>query len=165
MPTSDQFRALARRLGFAAFDAMVVADGSGSTADKPCGFYATAYVAEPGLLFDAFGSAGHGSNQYAEVRALLEGLRGLEDRLGAALAGMRVLCVSDSEWAVRSARGEYARGAHPALWAALRHYEQDLRLDLFWQWIPRESDPLQVRCDRGARRLRTLLRDALPDLD
>lgn len=70
---------------------------------------------------------GHSTNNAAEIQAAITALMSLKTRC-------RVIIYSDSEYLVRTMRGEYRRKTNMDLWndldfAALKH-------EIVWEWVP-----------------------------
>lgn len=85
------------------------------------------------------------TNQRMEMSAALSGLRRASE------LGVRTIWVdSDSEYLVRTMRGEYRRRANLDIWEALdtavAYFD-----DVFWNWIPRNSTTYHDQCDRLAK--------------
>jgi ribonuclease HI len=150
------------RLGVSGFDAMIIADGSGTVADKPGGSFAR--LIEPGIprQTDFFSAFSHATNNAAELQPVLHALWWLS------VAGQwqgpkppRIVVVSDSEVVVKGGRREYARNANRALWAALDYYEDYEGFRVDWRWVPRNSHPLHERADASSREARLLMEQFL----
>lgn len=82
---------------------------------------------------------GHCTNNAAEIQAAITALMHLKTRC-------RVTLYSDSEYLVRTMRGEYRRKTNMDLWtdldfAALKH-------EVVWEWVPGHAgDPLNERAN------------------
>lgn len=154
---STNFVDLVKSLGLAAgdFDFVIVADGSGTKADTPGGFYATLYDVNWEIVEKLGGSLSHCTNNLAELLPFLLGCWRIEGLLQARKNSLRprILCVSDSEVTVRGANGTYGRNANLAFWAALEHYEK-LGFRFEWRHIPRNSHALHSTADKASRELR-----------
>ena len=129
-------------------DHYVVADGSGTTAVKPCGYFA--WLVSRGGTTPVWGSASGGTNNYAELAPFLLALHRLCPVAWAG-KGVRVLCVSDSEVTVKAAKGEYARGVNGHLWAGLDWFAGTGLLTIDWKWLPRNSLPCHAAADEMSR--------------
>ena len=160
-PTQDDFYRLADSLGVKNFDLVVVADGSGSVANEPCGYYAASlwrWGPDGGTVCEHFGGASGGTNNYAELTPFLFVLwqfQALYQREIVAYQPLQVLCVSDSEVTVKCGAGEYARNANLLLWASIDCLEE-MGFDFTWRHVPRNSNPINTRADEQAKRIRKM---------
>jgi ribonuclease HI len=160
-----EFQALATALSLPPHDVMLVGDGSGTLHGKPCGWGLAGCLWDrsgPRATGEAFrlgGSLSSGTNNLAELFPFVHGLWHIDYLLGKSNMSNRgrvsVHMVSDSEVTVRAGRGEYARNANAALWAAIDWFAA--HYDLAWHWVPRNSNALNAWCDGESRRCRVLL--------
>lgn len=142
------------------FDLMIVSDGSGNTVDRPCGFYAASYEKATKTVREHFGGTNGGTNNYAELAPFLLALWQFQATFNPAgwKREVRVLCVSDSLITVNCGNGKFARNANRALWANLDWYS-DNGYDFRWEHVPRNSNPINVRADCQAGKVRALFED------
>lgn len=151
---------LVERLGLGDFDLLLVADGSGTTADRPCGWHCVAYTPWSHRVVEHSGGATGGTNNYAELMPFVHALWAFHaERVcrGHDLS-LRVLVelISDSEVTVRCGNGRYGRNANQALWAAIDWFAHN-GYRLHWNHVPRNSNPVNARADRAAGGVRRLL--------
>lgn len=106
------------------------------------------------------------TNQQAEIMAACLGLEALKEPC-------RVTVISDSEYLIRTMRGEYRQRTNRELWRRLKRAAAPHQVT--WTWTRGHAGhPLQEKCDRAARRIaragrvdhdelqRILERDAAP---
>jgi len=146
-------------------DFTVLTDGAGHQDG-----YGGAGVVCMSQRFDAFFFrvlACNGTNtDRMELTALLEGLQGIMDELGADGEGGRqrllarrptVLWVCDREAMVKSATGEYGRKTNLDLWARYDWYAR--YLDVRPEWHKRNTIPWQAVSDRMASEARLAMKE------
>jgi ribonuclease HI len=166
----DQIEQLAAELGAAPFDLMLVGDGAGSFVATPCGWYVVLYERATGRLWEHWGGAGGGTNNYAELepfnfavwayRHVLWGYHtGKLAGQGAVPKAPRVLVVSDSQVTVRCGAGEYERKMNLPLWASVEWFERK-GWRFQWRHVARNSNPFNARADRIAKRVRAVMEPA-----
>lgn len=125
---------LATKLHAKDFDLMLVGDGAGNFVHTPCGWFVTLYERATSKVWEHWGGAGGGTNNYAELEPFVFALWAYRHVLWAYHTGKmkdqgpvvtppRVLVVSDSELTVRCGTGEYARKANLPLWASVEWFE------------------------------------------
>lgn len=137
-------------------DLLLVGDGSGTTADRPCGW--CCYAACDGNVVVHYGGTSHGTNNYAELALFLHALWHF-DATAKRQAKTRVCLVSDSELTVRCGNRQYARNANGALWASADWFETH-GYALRWFHVRRNSNPYHTSCDAIAGIVRRLLTEA-----
>jgi ribonuclease HI len=139
------------------YDHIIVADGSGTTADTPCGWSALVHDVRSGNCFRLDGGSGRGSNNFAELAPFVHALWGLHERLSRdGPPSARVLCLTDSQVTARCGSGQYGRNANLALWAALDWVTRN-GIVLTWRWLPRNRTEAMRRNDARGRQVRLLL--------
>jgi ribonuclease HI len=145
----QEFRTLYAELGLRGpeYDHVIVADGSGTKATTPCGYYAALHSWKSDEVREFVGAVSHGTNNRAELSPVLEALAWLDLN---GVAGRRVLCVSDSEITVKGAKREYGRNANQHLWAALDYFER-VGFKMSFRWVPRNSHEIHRRADARSR--------------
>jgi ribonuclease HI len=159
-PTPAEFRALAEQLRLPGYDYLVVADGSGTLWNRPCGYWADLFDPATDAVEELGGALTHGTNNRAELLPFLLAFWRVEALARAAGKTLvRVACVSDSKLTVDGASGVNANAANPDLWAFLEYFDtpgspQGLDLRFEWRWVPRNSNPVHERADDMGRRLR-----------
>lgn len=128
-----------------------MADGSGMTSDKPCG-WACLHHERGRRPFWLYGGTSHGTNNYAELEPFVHALW-LFSSQHPGPRKVQVVCVSDSELTVRCGNRQYARNANLALWASIDHYER-LGYSMRFVHVPRNSNPVNKRADALGRSVR-----------
>ncbi len=109
---------------------------------------------------------GHGTNQQAEIVAACVGLEQLK-------RPCRVKVISDSQYVVKTMKGEFRRKANHEFWSRLDSASGGHRIE--WTWTRGHAGhPLQEACDKAARRtaetgshdpaFMTKLLEALPEV-
>ena len=157
MISKEQFESLAFSLGVSDFDLMIVADGSGTVANKPCGYYEASYYRPDCKIFEHSGACSCGTNNFAELSPFLLALWQFNHNTQGKIftkAVLDVLCVSDSELTVKCGNKEYTRSSNAALWASLAYYESIY--DFTWKWVSRNSNPINKLADVKSRANRML---------
>jgi ribonuclease HI len=150
-------RDLLAEIGDPEWDALVVADGSGSGWSIGAG-WATAVCLPNGRRALLKGAACAGTTNLAELMGPLWALLWYDANHGRAVRKRgrlpHVHVLSDSEVTVRTGRGEYeARGALKHLWCAVRSVTRD-GLRVSWHWTPRDTTALNALCDHASRQAR-----------
>lgn len=140
--TSD-FTDLATKLGARDVDHIVVADGSGTIATRPCGW--ACFTFSPPNTIRLHTGKGVGTNNFAELSPFVQAIPTLP--IG------RVLCVSDSELTVKCGRKEYSRYANLELWKRIDGFEAN-GYSLVWAHVRRNSNVINAECDRIAGLIR-----------
>jgi ribonuclease HI len=144
--------ALSETLGIAGWDLMLVGDGSGTTAETPCGWHCSVFDRRTGGAYQLFGSANAGTNNFAELAPYVHALWTHNARAyagGRPFEPLRVEIVSDSEVTVRCGNRQYERRANGALWAAVEWFERN-NYRLHWVHVRRNTNPLSALSDRVA---------------
>lgn len=86
---------------------------------------------------------GEATNQQAEIVAACLGLEALKEPC-------RVRLVSDSQYVIKTMKGEFKRKANHEFWARLDRAARPHRIS--WEWTRGHAgDDLQERCDQAAR--------------
>lgn len=154
--TPADMDALATSLGYphSSYDLLLVADGSGSIAQWPCGWCCFAWYSGSDEVRQHSGCASYGTSNYAELEPFVQAMWWSHPS-----GPHRVLCVSDSELTVKQGKGEYTvhpRNGNSALWAAIRWFAQ-FGHTFTWHHVRRNSNPVNTECDRVAGICRKLL--------
>ncbi len=125
-------------------DVTLVCDGSSlknGSANSPAAAAALLEWKGQRKLFGEF--LGTGTNQQAEIVAACIGLENLKKPC-------RVTVISDSEYVVRTMKGEYRRKANHPFWERLDRAVAPHRVT--WTWTRGHAGhPLQEACDKAAR--------------
>ena len=171
-----QLDLLAQSLGAKPFDLMLVGDGAGSFVHTPCGWFVTLYERASGKVWEHWGGAGGGTNNYAELEPFVFSLwayrhvlwayhTGKQDGQGPVVAAPRVFCVSDSELTVKCGRRDYARKMNLPLWASIEWFEQK-GYRFQWVHVPRNSNRFNEKADLVAKKIRGSMGNVLaPELN
>jgi ribonuclease HI len=152
------FEELAQSLNVSDFDIMIVSDGAGNLKDTSCGWVSFVFNRPLGTITRHVGATSAGTNNYAELAPFLHAFWHINAGLSGP-ASFKIVCVTDSELTVKQGIGQYARNANAAQWAAVDWYTRNgYRLD--WQWVARNSNPINAACDAGAKDARRLMETA-----
>lgn len=156
MISVDDCEDLTVQLNVADYDLLLVGDGSGNTADLPCGWYCTEYRRGAGSVVRHRGGCNMGSNNHAELMPYIQALWAFQVRKEKnrwSLLPVQVVIVSDSELTVRCGNRQYERKANKHLWAVIDWFE--LQGYVFrWVHVPRNSNPLNALADQEAGKTR-----------
>lgn len=137
------------------WDALLVTDGSGQTADMPAGYSACLILRREGAIRLFHGQVAGASSQEAEARAVFEGLIGLlRLKLHKQPTGVRLHLLTDSQHVQTLVNKQNpmdvaAPKSHPMLWAGIRQVTR-LGISLQAHHLPRNSNPLMTWMDRIA---------------
>jgi ribonuclease HI len=143
-----------RKLSLPASDLYLLGDGSGTTADKPCGWSVFMFIELTQVVINLGGSTTHGTNNFAELMPYVHALWLYENSRPPGRE-TRVCIVSDSEVTVRCGNRVYGRKANAALWAAIDWFEAS-GYRLTWRHVPRNSNSLNAAADGAAGRFRVM---------
>jgi ribonuclease HI len=139
---------------FGHFDVLLIADGSGTSIGKPCGW--TCFLFQKGQQepIELTGGYSSGTNNFAELIPFVHGLWHFHGtRRGNSKKVTRAILVSDSEVTVRCANGEYARNANLPIWAAIDWFSEN-GYRLHWRHIPRNSVEVHAKADASSKQIR-----------
>lgn len=149
---NQEMESLASELGVPDFDLMLVGDGSGTTAEKTCGFACFAYNRRSGESKVHYGALSHGTNNLAELMPYIHALWHYHVTANP-INRVRVLIVSDSEVTVRQGQGVYGRNANACWWNAVNWFEKNGYV-ISWRHVRRNTNTFSKLCDRHAGKLR-----------
>jgi ribonuclease HI len=113
-------RAIAEALSLHRWDFIIAGDGSATTWEKTAGFGSILFQkegAEPYKKF--FGGLSSGTNNVAEIMAVLHPLLYLDATVDTSRRKYYVYILSDSEYVVKTGNGEAKRKSNRALWSAI----------------------------------------------
>ncbi len=153
----DHLTNLVVQLGYSVqdWDLILIGDGSGTTAEKPCGWSVTVFDVASASIKVLSGGVSHGTNNYGELAPYLHALWLFEHRRIQDSKAPSVLIVSDSEVTVRCGKREYSRRANAGLWASVEWYEKNgYRLE--WKHVLRNTNRFSECADANAGRTRKL---------
>lgn len=150
----SQLTAIAVKLGLGQFDLLLVADGSGTLATKPCGWCCIAYAPAVHEVVEHVGGTSGGTNNYAELSPFIHALWFHQNRNS--VSKFKIELVSDSQMTVRCGNRNYSRNSNQALWACIDWFEQQGHT-LHWNWVPRNSNEVNLQADKRGRSVRLLL--------
>jgi ribonuclease HI len=154
-----QMKQVAEDLGVYDFDLMLAGDGSGTTADNPCGFACYAYDRRAQEIIVHKGSFNHGTNNFAELMPYVHALWHFQTTQQTDIRfPVRVLVVSDSELTVRQGQRLYSRNANLCLWEAINWFEEH-GYEFTWKHVRRNTNPIHTDCDKIAGIMRKKLLD------
>lgn len=140
---------------FGQYDLVLVGDGSGTIATKPCGWACFAFEKAEDVVVRHFGGTNGGTNNYAELSPYLHAMWSYHTRRSPSSA--RVFVVSDSELTVKCASGENARNANLSLWASYDWFTHKAGYSVMWKHVPRNSNVLSQAADDKAGEVRRAL--------
>jgi ribonuclease HI len=138
---------------------LIVGDASGTTVDKPAAWATVVYQHDDDVPYFLLGSESNCTNNRGELSAIAQGLW-FAHYTGLLTPKSVVLCVSDSEVTIKGGKREYSREAHAAMWKSVDFFE-GVSQRLLWKWVPRNTDPVQIWCDKAAGELRLVMKDHL----
>ena len=162
--TIPGLEALARALGLADYDLLLVGDGSGTVYHRPAGWACVAHDIRKRQITLHAGAVTAGTNNYAELAPYVQALwHHHQDHGRDPTLPVRVQVVSDSELTVRCGNGRYARKANACLWASLEWFERH-GYCLAWRHVPRNSNAWSAWMDAVGGRVRQMLLADLPAL-
>lgn len=132
------------------FDFIIVADGSGSTLNRPCGFWCYIYDKYQDKVFHLGGAFTHGTNNLAEIMPFVHAMFYLKN--GEFLIRDRdILCISDSEILVKQGKGMYKRNS--IMWKVIEEIDEYCYVE--WKWMSRNSNEILKQCDDNSKWLRS----------
>lgn len=171
LPLPDSLSDLTDYLGIKTWDAIIVADGSGSRWNYPMGWACVLIDRMLQRRKLVFGANNVGTNQLAELTPFMFAMDWYAHDSGPGAFHLQKLreennprdlivhCVSDSEVVVKQGNGEYASGGYRGWrWLALEQLSM-LGYRYQWHWIPRELCGLNRLTDDTSRRTRVALQD------
>jgi ribonuclease HI len=153
---ASTFEELALEIGLGAFDVMLVGDGSGTVADRPCGYAVARYERAHSTFTWLVGAASHGTNNYAELLPYVHALWQYDATVQRRPRPTRVAVVSDSEVTVRCGQGVYERRANLCWWRAADWFGENGYL-ISWRHVRRNSNRISARADALAGQTRSAL--------
>jgi ribonuclease HI len=152
--------AMSLGIGLNGLDLFLVGDGSGTTIDKPCGWFVWAHDRISNTVKKYFGGTNSGTNNYAELANFVHAMWAYHARLFKTppqdKVDIWVVIVSDSELTVRCGNRVYERKANTPLWAVFDHLES-LGYKFTWHHVLRNSNPFNTEADRVAGMVRLKL--------
>lgn len=140
-------------------DLVLMGDGSGTTADKSCGWCVFAHDRRSGIVTRLTGALSHGTNNVAELAPYVQALwhyhvtHFKNDSRGSAAKPIVVFVLSDSEVTVCQGMKTYRRDANGCFWNAVAWFEAN-SYQIFWRHLSRNSTPIHEECDRVGRECR-----------
>lgn len=145
------------------YDLVLVADGSGTTSWKPCGWAVAIYRPVDNVGLWASGGNTGATNNYAELEPFLYGLW-RAGRDWECKKWKRILCITDSQITAMGGNGIWARAANEPLWAQLKWYEEQ-GIKFEWLWVRRNSNPLNKWADETAGKMRLSIVGLMEELN
>ena len=139
-----------KSLGLENYDFVLFGDGSGTTANTPCGWACIAVEKGPQTPSIAIyrGGTSNGTNNLAELCPYLFAIWHIDSRyLNVPMKPKSIAIVSDSEMTVRCGNREYERRANAPFWSSMEWFEASGRYQFTWKHVRRNSNPLNARCD------------------
>lgn len=163
--SSEQLEELVTELVLGDPDVVVMGDGSGSTAELPCGWFYTLFDRRSRWLTEEWGGVSGGTNNYAELSPYLHAMWVYHTRTFGngelrLKPNVSVAIVSDSEITVRCGNRQYERRANAGLWAQIEWYEAH-GYRMYWHHVTRNSTPFHVKADRLANVARRKLTEMI----
>jgi ribonuclease HI len=151
---------VAATLGLKDFDLLMMADGSGITLEKACGWACYVWDKKSGEFWGHVGATNSGTNNYAELSPFLHGLwHWHQTKFPNVLPrpkNVKVELVSDSEITVKCGNGVYGRNTNLPLWNSVDWYKNNGYI-LHWNHVIRNSNPVHKEADRQSRDMRLLV--------
>jgi ribonuclease HI len=168
MVTLKDLEDLAAALNLPVYDLLLVGDGSGTVAHRPCGSACVAYYKDLDTAKYFSSAFSHGSNNFAELVPYVHALQydynqrqfNATMRFKSVKSYPRVEIVTDSELTCKQGNKEYARNANTALWAAVDYFAL-IGYKIHWNWVARNSNPVNTICDEQSGKMRKLMMTAL----
>ena len=136
------------------YDYIIFCDGSGETKKSSASYASLIYsfMYEDGKTSftstNLLGYNSKGSNNYAELKAVVESLYYIYPECVTKTA----LIVSDSEITVKGGTGEYQRKANLPFWVSIEYFEKVMKLE--WQHVYRNTNKYNKWCDEIAKPFR-----------
>lgn len=144
------------------FDAVIICDGSGTIFKKACGYAAVLIHNTKDLDYEmVIGGDSHGTNNFAELFPiikclwLLRNLRPKDD-------GLKVIIFSDSEWTIKTGRGEYSLDylkPNSILWESIKFTKDKWNYGIDCVHVSRNSNPWNTLCDELSKTIRINLEE------
>lgn len=143
-------------MGLTTFDYVLFGDGSGTTADKPCGW--ACYVADNmrRVITRHCGGCSNGTNNLAELVPYLLALWHINALDPHRASITRIAIVTDSEVTARCGSRQYDRRANASLWASIEWFEAN-GFEITWKHVRRNTNPVNADCDLIAGKVRKLI--------
>lgn len=134
----------------------IIADGSGSTWGKPCGF-GCLILEGNNILKYLGGNFTNGTNNFVELFPFIFALNYIDSTNHISLLDGRgkVLCVSDSQITVNCGNRNFSRNTNKFLWNLLDNFE-NAGYSLSFQWQPRGFCELHKLIDLLSKKERKL---------
>lgn len=144
------------------YDIIIHTDGSGTIINSACGYVAVIrHLTHDDLVGKAIdyiiGTDNHGTNNYAELFAIVKALYFLKASYCTIYKNPSILIVTDSEWVVKTALGEYEIDWQKALslfWDIFSVVEDSWGYKLHFRHVPRNSVNFNAFCDKWAGQAR-----------
>jgi ribonuclease HI len=146
-------------MGLQGYDLVLAGDGSGTVADKPCGYCVFAYDRKKNVVRQYTGSLSHGTNNFAELFPYVHAMWHYHAihydnrEVGRASDAKSVCVVSDSEVTIRQGSGAYYRSCNGSLWEAIKWFENQ-NYGIVWRHIKRNSTRIHTVADELAGKMR-----------
>jgi len=141
------------------WDYIIAGDGSATTWSLPAGFGSILYDRAAGTRRKFFGGFSCGTNNLAEIFAVLHPLLFLDAVVRTKHKVPTVYVLSDSEYVVHAGNHQTKRKSNKALWSAVDDIGK--RFVLLFRHCPRMILPANVYGDTVGNRVRTTL-EAMP---
>ena len=137
------------------FDIIIYTDGSGTVANKSCGYSAVIWHQETGLIEYIIGCDSAGSNNFAEMMAILKALYFIKANYD--YKKPCILIVSDSEWTIKVLKGEYHSDNSNAISlfkCVFDHANRYWGWKFDWKHVKRNTTIPNALCDKLSGKLR-----------
>ena len=135
-------RELAENLQLHRWDYIIAGDGSATRIETPAGYGSILYARNDNSLKKFFGGLSHGTNNMAEMLAVLAPLLYLDHVLPAKKEKPIVYALSDSEYVVKIGNGEAKPKSNLALWHSIENVKT--RVNLIFIHVNRMLLPANV---------------------
>jgi ribonuclease HI len=137
---------IAGRFSLYRWDYIIAGDGSATTWDRTAGFGSVLYSkSDPEARWKFFGGLSSGTNNVAEIMAVLHPLLYLDAAADTEHRKPYVYILSDSEYVVKTGSGISRRKSNRALWSAIDDISK--RFLLYFRHVPRMILPANVYGD------------------
>jgi ribonuclease HI len=148
---------LGSRFQLFSWDYIIVGDGSATTWEKTAGFGSILYDRRKKTRRKFFGGFSCGTNNVAEIMAVLHPLLWLEARVKTCVASPVVWILSDSDYVVSCGSSETLKKKNHALWTAVHDLSE--RFILRFRHVPRMILPANCYGDTVGNLVRKTLEE------
>lgn len=159
----EQGEKLAELLRLHRWDFIIAGDGSATTWDNTAGFGSVLYAREAKTQLKFFGGLSHGTNNIAEMMAVVEPLLYLDGTSTFPDQKPTVYVISDSDYVVKTGNGIYRKKSNQALWAVIEHCQT--KMNLIFRHVNRMLLPANIFGDQIGTMIRLYMDDTSKQLN